>query len=140
MKPVRSVDPVDPVGLAGEPRGAGSLTLTLPMITLEFRPPRVGGQEVGRAVGAARALLPALPSRERLAYYGGLGALAAFGLLEWPVAAAIGVGTVIAQRSRNGGGENLRSRRGNAGGDVGSGAGGTGGDNGGGNGSAPASV
>jgi hypothetical protein len=102
------------------------------MITLEFRPPQVGGREVGRAVGAARAFLPALPSRERLAYYGGLGALAAFGLLEWPVAAAIGVGTVIAQRSRSGGGENLRSRRE----DTGGGAGGRGG----GNGSAPPSM
>ncbi|MFC6581350.1 hypothetical protein [Planomonospora parontospora] len=109
MQSVDPVDPVDPVGLTGERRAAGALTLTLPMITLEFRPPRVGGREVGRVVGAARAFLPALPSRERLAYYGGLGALAAFGLVEWPVAAAIGVGTVIARRSRNGGGENLRA-------------------------------
>ncbi|GGL17670.1 hypothetical protein [Planomonospora parontospora] len=108
-KPVEPVQSVDPVGLTGERRAAGALTLTLPMITLEFRPPQVGGREVGRVVGAARALLPALPSRERLAYYGGLGALAAFGLIEWPVAAAIGVGTVIARRSRNGGGENLRA-------------------------------
>ncbi|GAT67339.1 hypothetical protein HS048_23260 [Planomonospora sp. ID91781] len=108
-KPMETVQCVDPVGLTGERRAAGALTLTLPMITLEFRPPRVGGREVGRVVGAARAFLPALPPRERLAYYGGLGALAAFGLIEWPVAAAIGVGTVIARRSRNGGGENLRA-------------------------------
>ncbi|MEU8118059.1 hypothetical protein AB0C21_05045 [Spirillospora sp. NPDC049024] len=36
----------------------------------------------------------------RLVYYAGLGALAAFGVVEWPVAAAIGVGVAVAKRAR----------------------------------------
>ncbi|GAB3971208.1 hypothetical protein GCM10029978_045960 [Actinoallomurus acanthiterrae] len=41
-----------------------------------------------------------LPPPERLAFYGGLGATAIFGVIDWPVAAAIGIGTVLAQRVR----------------------------------------
>ena len=83
----------------GERRG---LTLNLPMLSIQVHPPRphlprVSRQELGHAVDIARSFLP---PRERLAYYGGLGALAAFGVIEWPVAAAIGAGTIIAQRAR----------------------------------------
>jgi hypothetical protein len=56
-----------------------------------------GMQEMGRAVETARTFMP---PPERIIYYGALGALAVFGLVEWPVAAAIGVGTMIAQRTR----------------------------------------
>ncbi|MFC7648520.1 hypothetical protein ACFQX6_54845 [Streptosporangium lutulentum] len=48
--------------------------------------PHVNRQEVGQAVDTARSFLP---PPERIAYYGGLGALAVAGLIEWPVAAAI---------------------------------------------------
>lgn len=65
----------------------------LPHVSL----PHVSRQEAGQAVDAAKSFLP---PPERMAYYGGLGALAVAGLIEWPVAAAIGVGTVIAQRAR----------------------------------------
>jgi hypothetical protein len=37
-----------------------------------------------------------LPEPERLAYYGGLAALAVFGILDWPVAIALGIGHVLA--------------------------------------------
>ncbi|MEU7450659.1 hypothetical protein [Streptosporangium roseum] len=82
-----------------------SFTLNLPMMTVQFRPPRlhlphlphVNRQEAGHAVDVARSLLP---PPERLIYYGGLGALAVVGAIEWPVAAAIGVGTLVAQRAR----------------------------------------
>lgn len=57
-------------------------------------------QETARAVETARTFLP---PPERMLYYGALGALAVFGLVEWPVAAAIGAGTMIAQRARRGG-------------------------------------
>jgi hypothetical protein len=40
------------------------------------------------------------PSRGLL-FYGGLAAVAAFGVIDWPVAAAIGIGTVIARRGRS---------------------------------------
>jgi len=39
-----------------------------------------------------------LPSPEHLVYFAGLGVLAVFGLLEWPVAVAIGTGTLVAER------------------------------------------
>jgi hypothetical protein len=59
--------------------------------------PRVNRRDVGHAADVARTFLP---PPERIVYYGGLGALAAVGLIEWPVAAAIGAGTMIVQRSR----------------------------------------
>jgi hypothetical protein len=42
-----------------------------------------------------------LPEPQRLAYYGGLLALAAFGILDWPVAIALGVGHVLAEQHRH---------------------------------------
>lgn len=40
-----------------------------------------------------------LPPVERMLYYGGLGLLVAAGTLEWPVAAAVGVGVWVAGRT-----------------------------------------
>ncbi len=60
------------------------------------REPTPRGQEMNRAVETARTFLP---PPDRLAYYSGLTLLAAFGLVEWPIAAAIGAGTVIATRA-----------------------------------------
>ncbi len=37
-----------------------------------------------------------LPEPQRLAFYGGIAALAAFGILEWPVAAVLGIGHLLA--------------------------------------------
>jgi hypothetical protein len=37
-----------------------------------------------------------LPSPKRLAFYGGIVALAAFGILDWPVALVIGAGHLLA--------------------------------------------
>lgn len=37
-----------------------------------------------------------LPEPQRLAFYGGLVALAAFGIVEWPVAAVLGIGHLLA--------------------------------------------
>lgn len=42
-----------------------------------------------------------LPPPEQLAFYGGLGALAVFGVVDWPVAAVLVVGHVLAE-SRHG--------------------------------------
>jgi len=42
-----------------------------------------------------------LPEPKRLAYYGGLAALAAFGILDWPVAIALGIGHVLAEQHHN---------------------------------------
>ncbi|MDQ3761716.1 MAG: hypothetical protein M3460_08445 [Actinomycetota bacterium] len=82
----------------GEPGGGGSkqartATVTLPFVTAQFRMPEV------RMDSAVRAVRSSLPTPERAAYYGGLAALAAFSVIDWPVAAAIGVGTEIARRA-----------------------------------------
>jgi hypothetical protein len=71
----------------------------LPFVTAEFHRPDVqlpGRAEVEGAIGAVRKNLP---PPEQLVYYGGLAALAVFSVIEWPVAAAIGVGTAVTQRA-----------------------------------------
>ncbi|WP_051761399.1 hypothetical protein [Microbispora rosea] len=83
------------------------LDLNLPFLRVQLRAPEmhlphvgmphISGRDVGHAMDVARTFLP---PPERIMYYGGLGALAALGILEWPVAAAIGAGTLIAQRAR----------------------------------------
>jgi hypothetical protein len=50
---------------------------------------------IGDTVGAAR---DRLPSPGRVAFYGGLAAMAALQLIEWPVAVAVGVGMALASR------------------------------------------
>ena len=42
-----------------------------------------------------------LPEPERLAYYGGLAALAVFGILDWPVAIVLGIGHVLAEQHQH---------------------------------------
>jgi hypothetical protein len=71
---------------------ARTVTVGLPFVTAQFRAPRV---DVGSAVRVVRS---SLPTPRRALYYGGLAALAAFSVIDWPVAAAIGVGTEIARR------------------------------------------
>ncbi len=61
--------------------------------------PHISKQELGHYVDVARTVLP---PPERVAYYGALGAMAVLGAIEWPVAAAIGVGMAITQRGRQG--------------------------------------
>lgn len=41
-----------------------------------------------------------LPPPDRLAFYGALAAGAVFGIIDWPVATAIGLGAIIARRTR----------------------------------------
>jgi hypothetical protein len=50
------------------------------------------------AVRVSNVVRENTPSGDQLLYYGGLGALAAFGVVDWPVAAAIGAGVWIARR------------------------------------------
>ncbi|MDX3854861.1 hypothetical protein [Streptomyces sp. AK02-01A] len=59
-----------------------------------------------RATGAKlKAPTPSMPSPKRLAFYGGLGALAVLGAIDWPVAVAIGAATVVARSGRREAGE-----------------------------------
>jgi hypothetical protein len=41
-------------------------------------------------------------SRDQAAFYAGLGAMAAVGLIDWPVAAAVGAGHWLVHRSQSG--------------------------------------
>lgn len=52
---------------------------------------------------AGRSAAGRLPSPERLAFYGALGAAAVFGVIDWPVAVAVGVGLAITRRARTAG-------------------------------------
>jgi hypothetical protein len=82
-------------GGAGGPRTA---TLNLPFVTAQFRAPDLhvpGRQELGNAAREARSMLP---SRSSMLFFGGLAATAIVGAIEWPVAAAIGVGAALASR------------------------------------------
>jgi hypothetical protein len=89
-------------GTRAAARERRTATVRLPGVTAEFHTPEVHmphlptPREVGRAAGAATSFLP---PRERLIWYGGLGTAAVLGVIEWPVAVAVGAGTVIAQRA-----------------------------------------
>ena len=82
-------------------------TVNLPFVTAQFRIPEVAVDRL-RAMSpelghVARGAASFLPPPERMAYYAGLGALAVFQVIEWPVAVAIGAGTALAGRSRGSG-------------------------------------
>jgi hypothetical protein len=42
-----------------------------------------------------------LPCRDQLVFYGGLGLLAVVGVIEWPVAAVVGAGHLLAAKRNN---------------------------------------
>jgi hypothetical protein len=99
-------------------------TVALPFVTAEFRAPEVHLPRsvptpslesvplVGRlprphvpeaakrqVMGVAHVVGPQLPERSQLTFFAGLGVVAAAGLIEWPVAAAVAVGTVVARKA-----------------------------------------
>ena len=61
--------------------------------------PHVPEAATQQLAGAAHVIGPQLPERRQLAFFAGLGAGAAAGLLEWPVAAAVALGTVVARKA-----------------------------------------
>ncbi|GAA4567028.1 hypothetical protein [Planotetraspora kaengkrachanensis] len=83
----------------GQRRG---LTLDLPMLHFNVHPPN--RQQVGNVVGTVAGTVAGTTrwvlQPDHLVYCGALGALAAFEVIEWPVAAAMGVSLIIAERSR----------------------------------------
>ena len=93
-EPADEVRPARPA--EGRFEGRRSATVNLPFVTAQFRvpdlyPPR--REELGWVVHTARSMLPSGPS---LWFFGGLAATAIAGIIEWPVAAAIGVGSALA--------------------------------------------
>ncbi|MGI8311814.1 hypothetical protein [Saccharopolyspora hattusasensis] len=88
-----------PAGAETTPSGAGGTTVNLPGVTAEFHRPDHYIPTREDLTGAAETVRGYLPSGQMMAFYGGLGALAALSMIEWPVAAAIGVGVAVAQRA-----------------------------------------
>ncbi|MEV0052643.1 hypothetical protein AB0H34_19330 [Saccharopolyspora shandongensis] len=82
-----------------KPAGAGGTTVNLPGVTAEFHRPDHYIPTRDDLTDATEAVRGYLPSRQMMVFYGGLGALAALSVIDWPVAAAIGVGVAVAQRA-----------------------------------------
>lgn len=73
-------------------------TVELPFVTAQFHAPDVhvpGREDLSSAANAVRSQLP---SRDHALFYGALGLSAAFAMIDWPVALAIGVGTALVSR------------------------------------------
>lgn len=82
----------------GRFEGHRSATVNLPFVTAQFRVPDVHAPSRDDLGAAARGARSMLPSTKSMLFFGGLAATAVVGAVEWPVAAAIGVGTALAGR------------------------------------------
>jgi hypothetical protein len=82
----------------GGAEGDRSATVNLPFVTAQFRAPHLHMPGRADLDAAARGVQSVLPSPKSLLFFGGLAATAVAGVIEWPVAAAIGVGTALASR------------------------------------------
>ncbi|GAA1255906.1 hypothetical protein GCM10009609_18870 [Pseudonocardia aurantiaca] len=82
----------------GSAEGRRSATLNLPFMTAQFRAPELHMPGRDDLSGAARGVQSLLPSKGAALFYGGLAVTAVIGAIEWPVAAAIGVGTALASK------------------------------------------
>lgn len=97
---------------------ATNATMNLPFVTARFEMrkvsipqprlprsvplPKVGRREINSAATKVRSSLPDMPDTRHALYYGGLALTAVFGVIEWPVVAAIGVGTALVERTGDG--------------------------------------
>lgn len=91
----RGAGPAEPMAKAG-----GGVTVPVPVLTPHLKvlhPSVPGPSSIGHA---GRSMARRIPPPGRLAFYGGLGAAATFGVIDWPVAVAIGAGLAIAGRAR----------------------------------------
>lgn len=77
---------------------ARGTTIPVPVPEVHTRQVAVPGklEEAKQALAGRRR-----PPGQLLAFYGALAAGAVFGAIDWPVAAAVGVGTIVARRSRS---------------------------------------
>ncbi len=101
-------------GAGTKTSGATTRTVDLPGVSAEFHPPDHYIPTRDDLAGAANTVREYLPSREMALWFGGLAALAAFAVIDWPVAAAIGAGTVIAKRLGGGSAEARSSSSGSS--------------------------
>ena len=73
--------------------------VTAQLHTAQISLPELPGRE--NLTSTVTAVRSALPSRDQLLFYSGLTAAAALSVIEWPVAAAIGIGAAVVRRSAN---------------------------------------
>ncbi|MGD1238333.1 hypothetical protein [Mycobacterium seoulense] len=53
------------------------------------------------SASSPKSVTLAVPAREQLAFYAGVGAMAVFGIMEWPVVAALVVGHALVNSQHN---------------------------------------
>ncbi|MFB9835049.1 hypothetical protein [Actinoallomurus acaciae] len=78
------------------------MDVPVPVLTPHMKTVHVPTPGMSYVGDAGRLVAGYLPSPERLAFYGGLGVAAILGAIDWPVAAAIGIGTMVARRTGRG--------------------------------------
>ena len=78
--------------------GRRSATIDLPFVTAQFRAPELRVPTREDLDTAARSARSMLPSGRSALFYGGLAVTAVVGIIEWPVAVAVGVGTALASQ------------------------------------------
>lgn len=101
---------VIPVATTSAAKAAAKTAAKAPAKTAEKTPAAEGTLTIGhgallRAIekNTVTVALPVvgrlrLPPRDALAWYGGLATLVLLGVMEWPVAAAIGIGHLLTQQ------------------------------------------
>jgi hypothetical protein len=85
------------------------MNVPVPVLTPHLKVLHVRTPGMSYVEDAGRVVAGYLPPADRLAFYGGLGVAAVLGAIDWPVAAAIGIGTMIARKTGRGAG-GMRSR------------------------------
>jgi hypothetical protein len=102
--PARAAKPAAPKAAAAPRTSSASHTPLARPAKATISPARPAQRAVATAIEkqARHLVLPygigpvRVPSPDRLAFYGGIAALALFGIVEWPVALVIGVGHLLA--------------------------------------------
>jgi hypothetical protein len=75
------------------------VSVPVPVLTPHMKVMHLRTPGMAYVEDAGRMVAAYMPPPERIAFYGGLGLAAVMGVLDWPVAAAIGVGAVVARRA-----------------------------------------
>jgi hypothetical protein len=75
------------------------VNVPLPVLTPHLKVVHVPAPGMSYVGDAGRVVAGYLPPPDRLAFYGGLGLAAVLGAIDWPVATAIGIGTMIARKT-----------------------------------------
>jgi len=95
---------------AGGTNGNG-VNVPVPILTPHLKVVHVPAPGMSYVEDAGRLVAGYLPPPERLAFYGGLGLAAVLGAIDWPVATAIGLGTMIARKTKKGRGASAARSR-----------------------------